>query len=1278
MREFVSAEECDQELLDGILALVKREGRKPVGLKVEVWKVFKQWKHSLTSKSLFEFIQVFEWSFGAKSRNEIEVSTIERIKEKNFGDDPQATYEKLFFIVFQRLCKKGVKRLTVDELGMAVEEQPNEQLLQRLTSRLASFNLRLLNLESAKRIHEERLNKLESSVSSLVIYDDSFSDSVDRHEIRFEFGAMELPQGIVERPEYTELVIDAFKSIEDRNSIALTTAFLGAGGFGKTYLALLVAHHPEIKKSFPHGVLWLEIGKNPVSVTGLVKDLIFQITSKHCTFSSPSSATSYLAALLEHKRYLIVIDDVWNSSHLSPFMVGGKNCTRLVTTRVKEVSSQCSDSVDVGTMERDQSIAVLSNGIDDLSKKDLGELGEQLGNWPVLLNLANAYLRSRVEAGQSPQKASRSLQQTLSENGITAFDYRDAAQRHQAVDATIQFGMDSFTPHEKQKIFELGIFPSSRIPISAVKTLWNLESGSDVSSENLLIGLHNFSILTQIDFEAGMVQLHDVFREYFKSKISKNWIVIQNRFLESHGIENWCEMPEEVAHEYIKENLFYHLREAGRDQEAHHLLTGNSEWMQARQKYSGGNGAYLRDLETEINTFGMPITGIRVSRLIELVVARQTVFDAGSQLDDLSLKTLVWLKEEKRACDSALQRKNLAEKVSSIVEVCSASIESGSKLDMSFLALATESTDLIPEASEKAKALAEIATVYFKCGASETAFGLLDSAFRTIRLVGHYAIRGFAVIDVAVIIFDIGLTSLAVKMIKSVDEISDPNRVAACIIRLVAAGESQYAQELMLFLENQGFGLEILAKVAYARGLIQVGDESEAYRQLSEAINGINEIERNFSTQNLDPNEIHFDDSEEATYLAESKRETFLGLIALGDTEKAFEVIEEIELHGFSDAMNSLTRLSRQLPLKERTEIFERMAIAGVELEHVTAQRMCLSSLALIQAQEGNCDAARATLEFSNSGQFNTEEWIDIGGSAIAIVNLLSNNGKNDLAVRLLDDTEESIRKVGWLSKGAKNVADLIVAFRDCGLVERSQDLMREFDEYMEAQQQSPIESTHAYFVRALAKTGRSKQALEALRRQNRGYAALLGRFEYYMASEPRERSEAVQEMKSLVNNSLSAQGAVSLLVEILVVEGELEEAIVFAKKSFTKFEYARCLCILAIGFHNAGMSSKANEALDLSLETSGKLELADAHVAKYWTEACLALGRIPHAIKAYDTRSTHRMLAMVVHWVEAIQKESLSGFDGFETLKNCMRIAGWRHQNWRNCYETIMSHEDG
>jgi hypothetical protein len=78
----------------------------------------------------------------------------------------------------------------------------------------------------------------------------------------------------VGRPkEYNELVT-CLLDCEREDTIAITAALRGAGGYGKTTLAKALCHDERILEAFCDGILWVTLGESPGDLTGRVKDLI--------------------------------------------------------------------------------------------------------------------------------------------------------------------------------------------------------------------------------------------------------------------------------------------------------------------------------------------------------------------------------------------------------------------------------------------------------------------------------------------------------------------------------------------------------------------------------------------------------------------------------------------------------------------------------------------------------------------------------------------------------------------------------------------------------------------------------------------------------------------------------------------------------------------------------------------------------------------------------------------------------------------------------------------
>jgi hypothetical protein len=77
------------------------------------------------------------------------------------------------------------------------------------------------------------------------------------------FQARNLPKGYVPRPKAFDEIKRLLLSQHGGLTTAITTALRGAGGFGKTTLALALCHDLDIQTAFPDGILWVELGEQP-------------------------------------------------------------------------------------------------------------------------------------------------------------------------------------------------------------------------------------------------------------------------------------------------------------------------------------------------------------------------------------------------------------------------------------------------------------------------------------------------------------------------------------------------------------------------------------------------------------------------------------------------------------------------------------------------------------------------------------------------------------------------------------------------------------------------------------------------------------------------------------------------------------------------------------------------------------------------------------------------------------------------------------------------------
>ncbi|RHN55232.1 putative P-loop containing nucleoside triphosphate hydrolase, leucine-rich repeat domain, L [Medicago truncatula] len=117
---------------------------------------------------------------------------------------------------------------------------------------------------------------------------------------------------------------------------------VGLGGLGKTTLAQLVFNHDKIVNHFELKI-WVCVSED-FTLKRMTKAIIEGATKKSCEDLDLELLQRKLQDLLRRKRYLLVLDDVWNDKQenwqrlKSVLACGGKGASILVTTRLPKVA----------------------------------------------------------------------------------------------------------------------------------------------------------------------------------------------------------------------------------------------------------------------------------------------------------------------------------------------------------------------------------------------------------------------------------------------------------------------------------------------------------------------------------------------------------------------------------------------------------------------------------------------------------------------------------------------------------------------------------------------------------------------------------------------------------------------------------------------------------------------------------------------------------------------------------------------------------------------------
>ena len=403
------------------------------------------------------------------------------------------------------------------------------------------------------------------------------------------FQARDLPKGYVPRPNVFHAIKHMLLNHQGNQTTAITTALRGAGGFGKTTLALALCHDQQIQAALPDGILWVELGEHPPRSLDVMNGVLASLEPLRSSAITLEEARDRWRKVLGSRRYLLVIDDVWQAVALSPLLECGSHCVCLVTTRNDQVLPKESIRLFVDAMEPEEATAILCRNLpkeihESPFQPTLSALASRLGYWPLLLTLANSMLVAQVRHGRALLAALAIIEQAYETRGVLAFDPGNLTYRERAVKACIEVSLrhlEEFTAPHYQAVTryqELAVFPEDTdIPLDALRRYWQGTGGlATWEVDDLCMHLHDLSLLLTCDLSTNIVRLHDVMRSYLIQRaVASGLAALHARFLDvskqTLGLKRWADLSSEEH--YLWRHLILHLCKAVQVEELQATLT---------------------------------------------------------------------------------------------------------------------------------------------------------------------------------------------------------------------------------------------------------------------------------------------------------------------------------------------------------------------------------------------------------------------------------------------------------------------------------------------------------------------------------------------------------------------------------------------------------------------------------------------------------------------------------------------------------------------------------
>ncbi|RZB30894.1 MAG: hypothetical protein AEth_00848 [Candidatus Argoarchaeum ethanivorans] len=361
-----------------------------------------------------------------------------------------------------------------------------------------------------------------------------------------------------------------------------TTALQGMGGVGKSVIAAAFARATETRRAFTDGVIWLTIGLKPDLLSNL-KLVGTAFDDDPANYVDLDSARARLPGVLSDKVYLIVLDDVWNVAHATPFVNAlGPRCRLLVTTRDGSlVTALGAEEHSMDVLTDAAALQLLANWCD----QDVGSLppeavlvASECGNLPLALSLCGAMARDGIPWSDMLE-ALEEADLTFIEGKIPNYPYPDVLK-------ALKVSVDALAKENTaaaQHYHELAVFPvDEAVPEAAVLTFWLHTDGLKERDARRLLTTLERKALLRLEGEAPhrLVSLHDLQHDYLRAVVG-DLSSLHDRLLDAYQercVDGWKSGPND---DYFFEHLAYHLVEAGRKEDLHELLL-DFNWLQAK------------------------------------------------------------------------------------------------------------------------------------------------------------------------------------------------------------------------------------------------------------------------------------------------------------------------------------------------------------------------------------------------------------------------------------------------------------------------------------------------------------------------------------------------------------------------------------------------------------------------------------------------------------------------------------------------------------------------
>lgn len=273
----------------------------------------------------------------------------------------------------------------------------------------------------------------------------------------------------------------------------------GVPGVGKTTLVSFLSRDPDMLEKYTDGVLWTSLEQKPALMSifaawgrTLGRDDFLRIPT-------PDEAVAELAGILQNRKMLLIVDDVWETAHGALFQkVRGTNCGLLFTTRLPKVANALSQTEQaiyaLPVLEENDALELMRFLARDIVDKYEGECLELLRNLeylPLAIHVAARLLREELRNDWGVEDLIKDLQDGAAVVKAQAPADRIEGETIPTVTALLQKSTDILDEETRDCFAILGAFAPkpATFDLAAMEGVWGIGSPKPVAKKLIDYGL---------------------------------------------------------------------------------------------------------------------------------------------------------------------------------------------------------------------------------------------------------------------------------------------------------------------------------------------------------------------------------------------------------------------------------------------------------------------------------------------------------------------------------------------------------------------------------------------------------------------------------------------------------------------------------------------------------------------------------------------------------------------------------------------------------------------